>query len=137
MTTNLELIDFPVIADTRGDLTFVEGDKHVPFAIARVYYIYNMPVDTKRGGHAHRQLEQVILALSGSFRITLDDGTRKESVWLRNPRQGLRVGQMVWHEMDSFSQGAVCMAFASHPYEEADYYRDYGEFRRALEKNAQ
>lgn len=126
------IIDLPQIRDPRGDLTFVEGGNHVPFDIARVYYLYNVPVDSERGGHAHRDLEQVIFALSGSFRIKLDDGENQTEFWLRDPRKGLYVNRMIWREMDSFSQGAVCMVLASHPYDESDYFRDYNEFLAAL-----
>ena len=128
---DVRLIDLPVITDPRGHLTFVEGRRHVPFDIARVYYLYNVPVDAERGGHAHRELEQVIFALSGSFRIRLDDGETKAEHWLRDPRKGLYVSRLIWREMDSFSQGAVCMVLASHPYDEADYYRDYADFLAA------
>ena len=130
------IIDLPQISDPRGDLTFVEGGNHVPFDIARVYYLYNVPVDSERGGHAHRDLEQVIFALSGSFRISLDDGTNKTEFWLCDPRKGLYVNRMIWREMDAFSQGAVCMVLASHPYDESDYYRDYNEFQAALRGEA-
>jgi hypothetical protein len=116
-------------------LTFIEGGRHIPFSIARVYYLYNVPVDAERGGHAHRLLQQVIFALSGSFCVTVDDGSEKASFWLRNPRQGLCLGKMLWREMDSFSQGAVCMVLASRPYEEADYIRDYTEFLRVRREN--
>jgi len=129
---SVRLIDLPLIHDPRGDLTFIEGNRHVPFSIARVYYLYNVPVDAERGGHAHRLLEQVIFALSGSFRVTVDDGGQRASYWLRNPRQGLYLGQMIWREMDAFSQGAVCMVLASRPYEESDYFRNYGEFLQAV-----
>lgn len=129
---NARIVDLPQIHDPRGDLTFVEGGKHVPFEIARVYYLYNVPVDSERGGHAHRDLEQVIFALSGSFRIKLDDGVNKSEFWLRDPRKGLYVNRMIWREMDAFSQGAVCMVLASHPYDESDYFRDHNEFLAAL-----
>lgn len=128
------IIDLPQIHDPRGDLTFVEGGTHVPFDIARVYYLYNVPVDAERGGHAHRDLEQVIFALSGSFRIKLDDGENKSEFWLRDPRKGLYVNRMIWREMDAFSQGAVCMVLASHPYDESDYFRDYHEFLAAIRR---
>ena len=122
-------VDLPVITDPRGDLTFIEGGVHVPFDIARVYYLYNVPVDSERGGHAHRQLKQVLFALSGSFRITLDDGMAREAVWLRDPRSGLLIESMIWREMDGFSQGAVCMVLASERYDADDYIRDYDVFR--------
>jgi hypothetical protein len=125
-------IELPQIHDPRGDLTFVEGGNHIPFPIARVYYLYNVPVDAERGGHAHRELEQVVFALSGSFRMKIDDGTAKSEHWLRDPRKGLYISKLVWREMDAFSQGAVCMVLASHPYDEADYFRDYGDFLEAL-----
>jgi len=125
------MIDLPVISDPRGDLTFVEGGKHVPFDIRRVYYLYNVPVDADRGGHAHRELQQVVFALSGSFRISVDDGKSKSEYVLRDPRRGLYINKLIWREMDNFSQGAVCMVLASHPYDEADYYRDYDDFLAA------
>lgn len=131
---NARLIDLPVISDPRGDLTFMEGNRHIPFDIQRVYYLYNVPVDSERGGHAHRELEQVVFALSGSFRMRIDDGTNKADVWLNNPRKGLYLRNMVWREIDTFSQGAVCMVLASQPYDEADYYRDYEEFLAAARK---
>ena len=124
-------VELPVHSDPRGDLTFVEGGRHLPFDIARVYYLYNVPVDSVRGGHAHRELEQVIFALSGSFRVTVDDGTNRAEVWLNNPRQGLHINRLVWRELDRFSQGSVCMVLASMRYDEADYYRDYDEFMAA------
>jgi uncharacterized RmlC-like cupin family protein len=125
-------INLPQIHDPRGDLTFVEGGNHIPFNIARVYYLYNVPVDSERGGHAHRELEQVVFALSGSFRMKVDDGQTKSEHWLRDPRRGLYISRMVWREMDSFSQGAVCMVLASHRYDERDYFRDYNEFVKAV-----
>lgn len=128
------LIELPNIQDQRGDLTFVEGGTHLPFDIARVYYLYNVPVDAERGGHAHKDLEQVIFALSGSFRIRLDDGRDKTDYWLRDPGKGLYVNRLVWREIDCFSQGAVCMVLASHKYDEADYYRRYDDFLAASKK---
>jgi len=124
----VRIISFPQIQDPRGDLTFLEGGNHIPFNIARVYYLYNVPVDAHRGGHAHQNLEQVIFALSGSFRIKIDDGNLKSEYWLRNPNKGLYVNRLVWREIDCFSQGAVCMVIASTPYDESDYFRDYNHF---------
>jgi hypothetical protein len=131
--SEIRFVDLPQVHDPRGDLTFVEGRVHVPFDIARVYYLYNVPVDADRGGHAHKMLEQVIFALSGSFRVTIDNGRSKSEHWLRDPRKGLYVSRMIWREMDSFSQGAVCMVLASHRYDETDYLRDYQDFLRAVE----
>jgi hypothetical protein len=132
-TGEVRMVDLPRIHDPRGDLTFIEGGKHVPFDIARVYYLYNVPVDSERGGHAHKELEQVIFALSGSFRVRVDDGRTRTEYWLRDPRRGLYVSKLIWREMDAFSQGAVCMVLASHPYDEGDYYRSYEDFLRAVE----
>lgn len=131
-TGSVRLIELPVITDPRGDLTFVEGGRHLPFDIRRVYYLYNVPVDSARGGHAHRDLEQVVFALSGSFRITVDDGRTRSEYLLRDPRRGLYINRLIWREMDLFSQGAVCMVLASQPYDEADYYRDYNDFLQAV-----
>lgn len=125
---SVSMIDLPVVTDPRGDLTFLESGKHVPFKIARVYFLYNVPVDAERGGHAHRELHQVIFALSGSFRVLLDDGNETAEYFLRDPRRGLYLRERVWREIDTFSQGAVCMVIASHPFDEADYFRDYDEF---------
>ncbi len=130
-------ISLPQIHDPRGDLTFVEGGNHIPFDIRRVYYLYNVPVDSERGGHAHRDLEQIVFALSGSFCIKIDDGQTKSEYWLRDPRKGLYISRLVWREMEAFSQGAVCMVLASHPYDEADYFRDYGEFQKTIRSGAE
>lgn len=126
-------IDLPRVHDPRGDLTFIEGSEHIPFDIARVYFLYNVPVDAERGGHAHKELEQVIFAISGSFRITADDGVSRKEFWLRDPRRGIYISRMVWREIDSFSQGAVVMVLASRHYDEDDYYRDYQQFQAAVE----
>lgn len=132
MRGEVQFIDLSQIHDPRGDLTFIEGRVHVPFDIARVYYLYNVPVNSERGGHAHRELQQVLFALSGSFRVTVDDGQSRSEYWLRDPRKGLYISRMIWREMDCFSQGAVCMVLASHRYDESDYFRDYQLFLRAV-----
>ena len=116
------------MTDARGDLTFVEGGNHIPFDIARVYYLYNVPTNAERGGHAHRRLQQVIFAMSGSFRLRLFDGETREDVWLNNPWTGILVDTLVWREIDSFSQGGVLMCLASEPYDAPEYIRDYDEF---------
>lgn len=131
----VRIIDLPQVHDPRGDLTFVEGGDHIPFNIARVYYLYNVPVDAERGGHAHKELEQVVFALSGSFRMKVDNGYEKTEYWLRDPRKGLYISNLIWREMDSFSQGAVCMVLASHRYDEADYYRDYASFLQSSRRH--
>jgi len=137
MTLNrgsVQEILLPQLHDRRGTLTFVEGGNHIPFQIARVYYLYNVPSDMQRGGHAHRDLEQVVFALSGSFRMKIDNGAIKSEYWLNEPSKGLYISKMTWREMDTFSQDAICMVVASHRYDEADYFRDYAEFIAALER---
>jgi hypothetical protein len=126
------LLDLPVVHNPQGNLTFVEGAKHVPFDIARVYYLYDVPGGATRGGHAHRELQQLLVAMSGSFEVLLDDGARRKSIRLNRPYVGLYMPTMIWRELVDFSSGSVCMVLASAPYEEADYLRDYEEFRSAV-----
>lgn len=123
------LIDLPKIADPRGNLTFIEGGVHVPFAIERVYYLYDVPGGAERGGHAHRALHQLIVAMSGSFDVLLDDGRNRRQVHLNRSYFGLFVCPMIWRELTNFSSGSVCMVLASNRYDEADYYRDYAQFQ--------
>lgn len=122
------IIDLPKIADPRGNLTFVEGGNHIPFDIQRVYYLYDVPGGSERGGHAHKALKQLIIAMSGSFDVLLDDGREKKRVHLNRSYNGLYVCPMIWRELDNFSSGAVCMVLASNRYDEADYFRDYPEY---------
>jgi hypothetical protein len=126
-----KVLELPVIHNPQGNLTFVEGERHVPFRIARVYYMYDVPGGATRGGHAHRELEQVIIAMSGSFEVALDDGSEKKIMTLNRSYIGLYLPSMIWRELVNFSSGSVCMVLASANYDEADYYRDYGEFRSA------
>ena len=126
--SDCRIIDLPKIADPRGNLTFVEGNDHVPFDIRRVYYLYDVPGGAERGGHAHKELEQLIVAMSGSFDVVLDDGNEKKRIHLNRSYNGLYVCPMIWRELDNFSSGSVCMVLASNLYDEADYYRDYNEF---------
>lgn len=123
-------IEFPVVADRRGNLCFVEGGRHVSFDIARVYYLYDVPSQSTRAGHAHRDLQQILIPLSGSFDVRLHDGRREERVTLNRPSRGLAIGPMLWREIDNFSSGAVCLVLASAVYDEADYYRDFEVFCR-------
>jgi len=127
-----KLIDLPKIAEPRGNLTFIEGRRHVPFDIKRVYYLYDVPGGAERGGHAHKDLHQLIVAMSGSFDIVLDDGRQKKRIHLNRSYYGLYVCPMIWREMDNFSSGAVCLVLASNLYDEKDYYRDYSDFLKAL-----
>lgn len=127
-----DIIELPKITDSRGNLTFVEGGNHIPFPIERVYYLYDVPGGAERGGHAHKELCQLIIAISGSFDILLDDGRNKKKMHLNRSFNGLYVCPMIWREMDNFSSGAVCLVLASNRYDEADYYRDYNEFLEAV-----
>lgn len=132
MLENCRMIDLPKIHDPRGNLTFIEGGSHVPFQIQRVYYLYDVPGGAARGGHAHKGLHQLIIAMSGSFDVILDDGREKKSYHLNRSYNGLYVCPMMWRELNNFSSGSVCMVLASNSYDEDDYYRDYQEFLRAV-----
>ena len=122
------ILDLPRINDPRGNLTFVEASRHIPFDIRRVYYLYDVPGGAERGGHAHKALHQLIIAMSGSFDVHLDDGVEKKTIHLNRSYSGLYVCPMIWREIDNFSSGAVCMVLASDYYDEGDYYRDYDTF---------
>lgn len=122
------VIDLPKMFDPRGNLTVAEQFKNVPFGIKRVYWVYDVPGGESRGGHAHKECKEFIIAVSGSFHVTLDDGTDKKSYLLNHPYQGLLVDIGVWRTLDDFSSGAVCLVLASELYEESDYIRDYDEF---------
>lgn len=126
------LVDLPKISDPRGNLTFVENNRHIPFTMQRVYYLYDVPGGAERGGHAHKDLHQLIIAMSGSFDILLDDGNDKKVFHLNRSYYGLYVCPMIWREMENFSSGAVCLVLASNFYDESDYYRDYDAFISAM-----
>ena len=112
-----------------GNITIVEGQKNIPFIIKRVYYLFDIPGGESRGGHAHRELFQLIVAAGGSFDVILDDGTNKKIVTLNRPDYGLMVVPGIWRELVEFSSGATCLVLASHGYNSADYIRDYHEFK--------
>lgn len=123
-----KLIDLPKISDPRGNLSFIEGGQHIPFDIKRVYYLYDVPGGSDRGSHAHKNLHQFIVAMSGSFDVVLDDGNQKRRYHLNRSYYGLYMCPMMWRDLDNFSSGAVCMVLASSHYDEADYIRDYDKF---------
>lgn len=128
MLADCRVIDLTKISDPRGNLTFIEGGQHVPFDIKRVYYLYDVPGGAERGGHAHRRLQQLIIAMSGSFDVVLDDGIDKKTFHLNRSYYGLYVCPMIWRELVNFSSGSVCTVLASEHYSEDDYYRDYQGF---------
>lgn len=115
-------------SNRKGDLSVVKNGKTVPFDVRRIYYLYDVPGGESRGAHAHKELSQLIIAVSGSFRVTLDDGHIKRSFVLNRPYQGLYVKPGIWRDLDDFSSGAVCMVLASHVYDEGDYIRDYVDY---------
>ncbi len=129
-----KIINLPKIQDPRGNLTFVEGGGHIPFDIQRVYYLYDVPGGAERGGHAHKALHQLIIAMSGSFDVLLDDGYEKKRFHLNRSYHGLYVCPMMWRELDNFSSGSVCMVLASNKYDEGDYYRNYKTFLDSVER---
>jgi dTDP-4-dehydrorhamnose 3,5-epimerase-like enzyme len=127
------LIQWKSLGDERGELISLEAQKNIPFAIQRVYYIFNTQSDVRRGFHAHKKLEQVLVCINGRCSILLDDGRQRITVQLDSPAIGLPVGAMIWHEMYDFSPGAVLIVLASAHYDEDDYIRDYEEFLEQVE----
>jgi WxcM-like, C-terminal len=126
------LIELPVRPDHRGNLTFVEGAVHVPFEIRRVFYLYDVPAGESRAGHALKGIEQVLVAVSGSFDVVLDYGDEQARITLNRPYKGLYLPSLVWRELENFSSGSVCLVLASERYSEASYYREFDEFKAAL-----
>jgi dTDP-4-dehydrorhamnose 3,5-epimerase-like enzyme len=127
-----KLVELPVVEDPQGDLAFAEGESHVPFPIARVFFVYGVPSDAIRGGHAHLSLEQVVFCLAGRLEFVVDDGSQRRTFALEDPRTGLYLPPMVWHDIGGFSPGTVYLVLTSMPFDEADYIRDRDEYRAAL-----
>lgn len=128
------VIGLPKIKDHRGNLTFLEGTRHVPFEIKRVYYLYDVPGGESRAGHAHRALQSVIIAINGSFEVLIDDGHNKKTYNLSRANEGLYLCPGIWRELHNFTSGSVCLVLASEPYDESDYYRDYQDFIQAVKE---
>jgi hypothetical protein len=130
MTTvnDCRLLDLPRIVREEGSITPIEGGKHVPFEIARVYYLYDVPGGSSRGGHAHKQLLQLMVAVMGSFDVVLDDGYTRRRVSLNRGYYGLYLPNLIWRELENFSSGAICVVLASQPYQESEYIREYSNF---------
>lgn len=129
-----KLIELPKIKDPRGNLTFLEGERHVPFEIKRVFYLYDVPTGEDRGAHAHKELHQFLICLAGSFDVSLDDGKEKRIVHLNRPWKGLHIPPMIWASEINFDPGSVCLVLSSDYYSEADYYREYEEFLAASKR---
>lgn len=122
------LVELPRIADPRGNLTFIEGKRHVPFEIKRVFYLYDVPGGATRAGHALKTCHQFLIAMSGSFDVIVDDGIERKRYHLNRSYYGLYIPPLIWREIDNFSSGSVCAVLASEPYDEANYHRDYDTF---------
>ncbi len=129
-----KLIELPKISDPRGNLSVIEGGNHIPFDIQRVYYLYDVPGGSTRAGHGHYELQQLIIAMSGSFDVILDDGRDRETFHLNRSYYGLYVAPMMWREIENFSSASVCLVLASTLYDEADYIRDIDQFRAVVKE---
>lgn len=132
MSDLIQLVDLPHLGDERGSLVALEARRAIPFDIKRVYYIFNTKTGMARGFHAHKALKQVAVCVTGSCRIMLDDGNRKEEVLLDSPKKGLVIGDLIWREMHDFTSDCVLLVLASEYYDEADYIRDYNDFIREV-----
>lgn len=130
----IQIIEIPKIKNTKGNIGVIENDV-VPFDIKRVYYLYDVPSSAKRGGHAHKALQQLLVPLSGSFDVVLKNGTEEVTITLNKPDRGLLINSNIWRELENFSSGAVCMVVASEVYSEDDYIRDYNDFLNYIKAN--
>lgn len=123
-----QLVELPRIGDRKGNISPIYGGEHIPFEIKRIYYLYDVPGGSVRGGHAHIQLQQLIVSLMGAFDVVLDDGYKKKRVRLERAYYGLYIPRMIWRELENFSSGAICLVLASDYYKEEDYIRSYDDF---------
>lgn len=124
-----QLVELPTVEDAQGNLVFGEGERHIPFPIARVYHVYGVPKGARRGGHAHRHVEQLVICLSGGFEVSVEDGSGHRSFAMQDPRFGLYLPPMSWHDLTGFAEGSAYYVVSSGHYDEAEYIRDYEEFR--------
>ena len=124
-----KIVNFPKVTDYRGNLSFIEENRQIPFKIKRVYYLYDVPSGATRGGHAHKNLQQLVIALSGSFDIILDDGVQRRKFFLNRPHYGLYIPPKVWRELENFSSNSVALSLVSEVYDESDYIRNYDSFK--------
>ncbi len=131
-----QIIDIPIVHDQRGNLSVVESNELIPFEIKRLYYLYDVPGGATRGGHAHKNLRQLIIAANGSFDVVLSDGKTKRTFSLNRSYKGLYIPVMTWREIENFSSGAVCMVLASEHYDASDYIRSYKEFKKLCAANS-
>jgi dTDP-4-dehydrorhamnose 3,5-epimerase-like enzyme len=134
--TRCRIINFPKITDARGNLSVIEENSHIPFEIKRVYYLYDVPSGATRGGHAHKAMEQVVIALSGSFDVVLDNGFVRKSFLLNRPHYGLYIPPGIWRELENFSSNSIALVLVSTLYDEGDYIRDYETFKKMVKNGA-
>ena len=125
-----KIINLPIISNRKGNITPIEATHNVPFPIARVYYLFDVPGGASRGGHAHRELDQLVVSIMGAFDVLLDDGRKRRTIRMDRAYYGLYIPRMIWRELDNFSSGAICLVLASLPYDEKDYLRSYDDFLR-------
>ena len=128
--SDCRIVDLPQVIDPKGNVVIIEGDKTAPFDIKRVFYMFNTPTGITRGGHAHKLLHQLIVAIAGSLDVVVDDGAKKKQVHLDSPQQGLFIPPMIWNELLNFSKDAVCVVFASEHYSSDDYIKSYESFQQ-------
>ena len=133
MLDKCKIIDLPKVSDPRGNLSIIEGGIHIPFDIKRVYYLYDVPGGSARAGHGHEELQQVIVAMSGSFDVIVDDGYERKKFHLNRSYYGLYIPKMMWREVENFSSGGVCLVLASTVYDKADYYHEYQDFKTLVD----
>ena len=127
-----EVISIGIVHNEKGNISVLENSSNLPFNVKRIYYLYDVPAGAERGGHAHHELQQYIIAASGSFSIVLDDGKSKREIFLNHPNVALYIKQGIWREMNNFSSGSICLVLASHIYDESDYIRDYDDYLKYI-----